>query len=61
MSYPICKKCGKEMMNATDTEIVSVAFDGVNRIYKCECGMKCQATYNFELIEPDNIFWEDEE
>jgi len=60
MSYPKCKKCGELMINATDTEFSS-SFDGVNRIYECGCGVKCQAIYNFELMTPDNVFWEDEQ
>ena len=57
MSYPKCRKCGLYMYDSIETEIMS-SYDGVQRIYKCECGEKCQAIYNFEEITPSDIFWE---
>ena len=57
--YPKCKKCGGEM-EVKDTTFKS-EYDGVERIYDCEkCKLKCQATYNFEHITPDPVFWSDE-
>ena len=59
MAYPKCKKCGKEMFEAEDQEFMST-LDAVQRIYRCKCGEKCQAIYNFEEIEPSDIFYEDD-
>ena len=58
MGYPICRKCRKEMIEPVETEFLST-MDGVQRIYKCDCGEKCQAVYNFEEVIPSDIFWED--
>ena len=48
-------------MEVKETELVSSAYDGVRRIYTCEdCGISCEAHYNFEHITPDHVFWSDE-
>lgn len=52
-----CRKCKKEM-EIEETDIVSVAFDGVTRIWGCVCGERCQEIYDFEHITPTDKFWE---
>lgn len=60
MGYPCCKKCKKDISNEIERSTDS-AFHGLKVIYQCEtCGLKCEATYNFEHVSPDNIFWEDD-
>ena len=59
MSYQKCNKCGKEMCEITEQRF-SNNFDGVEVIFECECGNKCQCTYNYEHVTPDNVFWEEE-
>jgi hypothetical protein len=61
MGYPKCKRCGNiiTFVNAEKSE--REYFDGLKRIYTCSvCGMRCEANYNFELISPSQIYWEDE-